>query len=469
MMQFGRGTRFRLFPQAQREFAEPELVYVSPAAGTIGPGPCDAVMVAVDALRKRPYAPPDYGPPYDGASGPIALPDASGHFDHIAVDDSAFFAAHLYGAARFALDVWEKYLGRRVVWYHAETYPMLELIPLIDWDNAQSGPGFLETGARRNRAGEAQLFCLNFDIVAHEIGHAVLFSEVGVPDLDRLTPQFLAFHESFADIAALLAAMHFDSVIDHVLARTRGNLYAANMLNRFGEMSDTEQIRVADNMTTMADVAGLRLGPDGEWIDPAGKRRNAHHLAQPLTGAIFDCLVDLFQDGLAARGLIEPAYDARGWTRDEVETRMAALDTAMGEKFTLFEALFREALIDARDRMGAVIATVILSVAPDDLNFEGVSGLIVDAAQRAGIANPAAMAENFRWRGIEPGAAAPRAETRNGNGRMPRTAPYAQKVAALQSARHAAATQRSGAMLRVQRMVRHDHRAPAHQGEPGQG
>ena len=85
---------------------------------------------------------------------PIARPDRQGNFDYITFDDPAFVSAHLYGTARFVLDVWEKYFGHHLIWYHSELYPRLELVPLVDWDNAQSGPGFLETGTRRNRAGE---------------------------------------------------------------------------------------------------------------------------------------------------------------------------------------------------------------------------------------------------------------------------------------------------------------------------
>src|SRR5205823_1603059 len=113
-------------------------------------------------------------------------------------------------------------------------------------------------------------------------------------------------------------ALHFPSVMHRLLQQTDGNLYVLNLINRMGEYSDKEQVRLASNTATMADVAGLRLGPNGQWIDPLGLDRNAHALAEPLTGAIFDILVEIYQDGLVARGLISPDADARGWTRQEV-------------------------------------------------------------------------------------------------------------------------------------------------------
>ena len=107
-----------------------------------------------------------------------------------------------------------------------------------------------------------------------------------------------------------------------LLSQTAGNLYVLNIVNRIGAYSDTEQVRLASNTHTMADSIGLHMAPDGSWNDPTGQHRNQHAIAEPLTGAVFDCLVELYQDGLAARGLIAPEMDARGWTRDDVERSM---------------------------------------------------------------------------------------------------------------------------------------------------
>ena len=60
----------------------------------------------------------------------------------------------------------------------------LEMIPLIDWDNAQTGFGFLEFGFGRTLSGgidRTRPYCQNFDVLAHELGHSIVFSQVGVP------------------------------------------------------------------------------------------------------------------------------------------------------------------------------------------------------------------------------------------------------------------------------------------------
>ena len=183
------GTRVRLFPELFAGYAAPETAWLSPPPGSVGPGPADAQLYVVNAAAKRtPYAPPDYLPPYGGTEYPAAAPDPAGHFDHIPVSAPQFLAVHLYGAARHTLDIWEHYLGHRVRWWHAPEIPQLELVPVVAaWANAHSGPGFLETGTIRNDRGQDHLFCLNFDVVAHEIGHAVLFATVGVPAPDAMT------------------------------------------------------------------------------------------------------------------------------------------------------------------------------------------------------------------------------------------------------------------------------------------
>lgn len=398
-----RGTRFLLYPQAPPTFVAPERVWIDAAPGTIGPGPSDARLVAVlPAADKAPYAPPHDMPPFRGAVLPPAQPDADGHFDHLAPGSPQFLAAHLFGAARFTLDTWERYLGGPVRWWHADRLPRLELVPTVAWNNAHSGPGYIETGTRLNRAGEANLFCLNLDVVAHEIGHAIVFSELGIPTDGRPSAQYLAFHESFADLVALITALQFDSVIDRFLDQAWGNLYALSLINRVGELSDIEQIRAVDFTAALADFDGFALRPDGGWDDPAGLRRTQHHLAQPLTAAVFCALIEMYQDALVRRGVIAPDDDARGWSRAEIEEDLARLRTHIGSNLARLREDFRAALRDARDRTARALAHTIRRLAPDGLTFAAIGRRFLEAARAEGGAeNDLAFATYFLSRDID--------------------------------------------------------------------
>lgn len=397
------GVLVRLFPQSEG-YEEPVTVELSPPAGSVGPGPRDRTLSTILPVDKRaPFEPPFYMPPYEGPILPPAQPNASGDFNDIPVSAPQFLSQHLYGGVRRTLDCWERYLGRPVVWWHAAERPVLELVPLLHWDNAHSGPGFIETGVRRTSRGVERLFALNMDVIAHETGHAILFAEVGVPSIERLTAGYLGFQESFSDLIALITALHFPSVLDRMLAQTGGNLYVLNLVARIGELSGVEEIRVADNETTLADLVDLALGPDGEWIDPTGLNRTAHHLALPLTGAIFDVLVDLFQDKLVEAGIIAAMPDMLGWDKDEVLASHARLEAVPGAALAMYGPQFRAALEEARDEVGLTMARTMLTLDPDDLTFDEVAARMIEAATALGLPRVGpAFLENFLLRGIDP-------------------------------------------------------------------
>lgn len=112
------GTRFRLFPQTPDldDPEEPETVYVSSTAGTISEGPADDRMYTVFPIDK----PTHYGLHDESNGEPVlflppwgddiffpAQPGPDGHFDHFEPDTPEFFMAHMFGATRFTLDIWE--------------------------------------------------------------------------------------------------------------------------------------------------------------------------------------------------------------------------------------------------------------------------------------------------------------------------------------------------------------------------
>ena len=397
------GTKFRIFPKPEEDWLEPETITLGLVAGSIGAGPSDAAMRTIRPVSKAlPYDPPRYIPPYTGDCVAPAMPNVLGHFDHIAVDDPSFLSAHMYACARHTLETWEHYLGHRVRWWHAELRPQLELVSLVDWTNAQSGLGFVEAGGKLNDFGQMRLFALNFDVIAHEIGHTVLFSEIGVPASGAPSAQFMAFHESFSDLVSLIAVLQFPSVIHKLLRQTHGNLYALNMLSRIGELSRTEQIRIADNTTTMADVAGIRLTPAGDWIDLQGLERNAHGLAQPLTGAVFDILVEVFQDGLAIRGALPGRADARGWSRERVAGEMLSLHALSAQSLATAERDFYWALSRARDLVGIAMRDVIRGLRPENVTFDHVASRFVASAERHGQSHIASdLHKIFAVRGMD--------------------------------------------------------------------
>ena len=370
------GTKFKIFPQlpsADRREG-PETVWVSPPAGSVGPGPADDRLYVIDPVGKeRAYginygssgSPYLYLPPWNGPVRRPAQPNEQGHFDHLEPGTPEFEQAHVYGSARFALDVWERYFGRRIEWHFGRAFDRLEVVLLRDLDNAYAGYGSMEIGSHFAQSGAVYPFSLNFDVLTHEVGHLIIYSEVGLPSTDTIEGEYLGFHESAADLVALLSMLHLDSEVDELLEASSGNLYTYNELNRFGELSSNDQIRLASNPLKLSDFAG-------GWIDE-------HDLAQPLTGALFDILVDIFHESLLERGLISPAVEDLAdqlQRRPEYETAIQAL---FDEAYAQDRDGFKRALLEARDILGYLLAETWRRLSPDSLNYDDVAEALLAA------------------------------------------------------------------------------------------
>jgi hypothetical protein len=178
------------------------------------PGPSDDRIYVIEPIGRRYH----YGvregrlgipilelPPWRGDIHRLALPGPDGHFDHIPVGTPEFAQAHLFGAARFVRDIWEGYFGRPIAWHFASDFKRLEVLAETSLDNAQAGYGFMEVGAHHDKDGLVTPFALNFDVIAHELGHLIIYGTIGVP-VDAIEGEYFGFHECAADLVALIAA-----------------------------------------------------------------------------------------------------------------------------------------------------------------------------------------------------------------------------------------------------------------------
>jgi len=363
------GTRFKLYPQPSfaRALIEPESVLISSPTGTVGPGPEDDRAYAVYPIGKRgPYGIADDPrrvsslllPPWRGEIREPAAPDRDGHFDHLTPGTPEFEMAHLFGTVRFVLDVWEGYFGRPIRWHFARDYPRVELSILPIFDNAYSGYGFIEVGGHKNPDAFVP-YSLNFDVIAHEVGHQIIYSEVGIPDPGRASGEYLGFHESAADLVALLTSLHFDSVVDNLLLATHGNLYTLNALSRMAELSDHEQIRIAANDAKLSEFAR-------GW-------RNEHTLAQPLTGAFFDILVDIFHENLLSLGLITPEVEDLSDKLLATPEYAPVMQAIFDRDFARDPDGFKMALLHTRDILGTYLADTWDLLERDDLTYAEIA------------------------------------------------------------------------------------------------
>ncbi len=381
------GTRFRVFPQPPYVpgYEKPEVVWLSLPPGRITAGPADRRMYVANPVEpKVPYFFPEL-PPYAGRLRPPAEPGPDGHFDYLEPGTDGFLDAHVYACVRRVLDICEGYVGREIPWYFEPTVDRLEIVPRIpEWDNAQSGFGYLELG-ESDRADRRSCYGLNFDAIAHEVGHLVLLGEIGLPEDGEGGPDFLAYHEAVADFLSLLGLLHFDTALDRLLRRTRGNLLLENELDRFAETSNERQIRTFSNSLRLGDVS-----------------REVHDRSRPFGGALFDSLIEVHQALLYDRGLSD--IDPRRFSdlRRQMEPSLierALADDAAAYEFRHFAV--KAALAEARDIVGEALVRSWPRLDPYDLDFATAAEAFLVAVDR-GRGRPFApqIEDCFGWRGI---------------------------------------------------------------------
>lgn len=372
------GVRVRIYPQSPLGGgpARLETISLSLRPGEVGPGPSDSRLYVVEAPGKPPYGGEIYRggvlrPPWTGPHRPAVRPSAAGHFDHLRPSDPGFRQAHLYGCVRYALDVWERYLGRPIEWHFRRHFERLEVVALTGWPNAHMGYGFLEAGQRPVGGSRIADLALDFDVVSHEIGHALMMSFAGRFSPDAVSADYEAFHEASSDLVALVAVLHLGVVVEEFMEISRGNLDSFNRLNRFAELSGTQQIRLANNNRTMADfVRG--------W-------RSEHELAEPVIAGFFDAFVEVYNEMLVATGAIPRALEALA-ERAEVDPSLRRhVQRGFDRAFARRPEPFYVALARARDLAAATMIRLWQNIDPVRFRFADVLDILLDIDSPPGV------------------------------------------------------------------------------------
>ena len=153
------------------------------------------------------------------------------------------------------------------------------------------------------------------DVVAHELGHAVLDSLK--PALFELASiEAAAFHESFGDMSAILTALQLPSVRQQVLEETEGNLRRNSSVSRVAEQLgfairqrnpaavDRDSLRNASNSFIYVDPLTLPSSGPASQLTRAG-----HNFSRVFTGAFLEALGGMVLK-LAARPRVDDVQQA---------------------------------------------------------------------------------------------------------------------------------------------------------------
>lgn len=142
--------------------------------------------------------------------------------------------------------------------------------------------------------------CDSTDVVAHELGHAILDSIR--PDLWAVQcVEIQAFHEAFGDINAILTALTFPEMIDKALLETDNDLSKENTISKLAEQmgvaighamgNEVKSLRNAVN--NLQYVPPETLPPSAPDDDLAGE---PHNFSRVFVGAWYDAFVNIYND-----------------------------------------------------------------------------------------------------------------------------------------------------------------------------
>jgi hypothetical protein len=237
----------------------------------------------------------------------VAQPDEDNNYLYWK-DTPEFNQVNAFYFTTLTLRMYEKYAHRQIPW--AFTSPRINIDPhagqgmnaYYDEDNRTLGfYSFVHAdGDIVNTAQSA-------DVVAHEAGHAVLD---GLRDLYNQSFGMgpLAFHESFADMSAVLVALNDDELVRQLLDWTDGDLRIDNFVTAVAEriieqlMKAVENIKHIDKRTVYLRNAlnHFTFVPfdDLSYLPPNPRDelgRESHNYSRLFTGAFYDALVNVYE------------------------------------------------------------------------------------------------------------------------------------------------------------------------------
>ena len=240
----------------------------------------------------------DHGP-QDADIAIRGMPHVIGNTDNDFLFDPTenpieFDAVHTFAVVRQVLTMFRRALNRNGItqnfdWQWAEDAP-IDVYPRAGLDaNAYYSRGlkslrFFYFHPGGNEALPLVYTCRSFDIVAHEVGHAVLDS-LRPGYWNSWHPQTGGLHEAFGDITAILTMLAQMDQCEAIIAHSKGDLHVKSFFpavaEQFGEAlhGRTTGLRNADNDLKLSEVS-----------------TQVHAISQVFTGAFYDILADIFED-----------------------------------------------------------------------------------------------------------------------------------------------------------------------------
>lgn len=321
---------------------------------SLAPGPMDKsgahdqiAVVDYDVSRNKYYRPVNLDDPF------ILIPNGIAPSE----SDPRFHQQMLYAVASDTIEQFESALGRRIHWRRAER-PLkarkgwlpddiltLTLYPhAMQQANAFYSPeahgilfGYFQAGRDdpgHNIPGQTIFTCLSHDIIVHETTHAIL-DGLRSHFMEQTNPDVAAFHEAFADLAALFRHFTHREVLLDAIQRTGGRLYTpALKRDRLADQSAQSWLAMSDEdrnpLIELAGQFGEATGKHKGLRSAIGKPKTmkelhdtteCHERGSILVAAVFDAFFTIYIQRAAEHFRIYRA--AGGRDRDDLPSPLA--------------------------------------------------------------------------------------------------------------------------------------------------
>jgi hypothetical protein len=158
-----------------------------------------------------------------------------------------------------------------------------------------------------NDSRTGQVFtCDSSDIVAHELGHAILDS-FRPETWSVMSLEVASMHEAFADFTAMMNLLSHDEVIHHVIQETKGDLHKENVVSRLAEQVGSVIYAISKNKSGMNPRALRSAINNFKYVNPGTLPTNApdhqlaaecHSFGRLFLGALYDMFVTIYEDSI---------------------------------------------------------------------------------------------------------------------------------------------------------------------------
>jgi len=234
------------------------------------------------------------------------------------INNPQFHQQMVYAVIMTTINNFEKALGRKIQWsdrsyqnekgeFESEFVERLNVFPhAVRQANAFYHPdkksllfGYFEAfpaSASLHMPGSTVFTCLSHDIIAHETTHAIL-DGLHRRYIEPSHPDTRAFHEAFADITALFQHFSFSEVLEHQIAKTKGNLESQNLLGQLAQ----EFGKAVGSYGSLRDAIGSYDKQSKKWVmhegNPMDYQTNMefHDRGAVLVSAIFSAFISAYK------------------------------------------------------------------------------------------------------------------------------------------------------------------------------